>query len=156
MAELRKFQLQLGDLLAHTSSREVSKLSTQIGRDMRQRQRRRITAQQNSDGSAYPPRKPQPPSLRYKQGRIKRKMFTKLKGDKFLKIRQAQGQGQAVEIGFFTSRIARIARVHQYGLRDRPRKAVREVQYPKRELLGFSAEDEAYVMENVLTFLGNS
>ena len=154
MDSLQPLDLQLGELLAGTSRQKISQLSTQIGRDMRQRERQRITAQQNTDGSAFPPRKPQPPRFREKQGRIRRKMFTKLKSDKYLKMRRAQqGEGQAVEVGFFSGRIARIARVHQYGLRDRPRKGVREVQYPRRELVGFSKDDEAFILDSVVKFL---
>lgn len=214
MDSLQPLDLQLGELLAGTSRQRISQLSTQIGRDMRKRQRQRITAQQNPDGSAYKPRsalrykpksairfiyrKPngservallrsyrstkssftgydiqaggirtfrkerivkylpingaaQP--LRDKKDRIKNKMFNKIKNAEYLKIRQAQGQGQGVEVGFFSSRIARIARVHQYGLRDRPRKGVREVQYPRRELVGFSKDDEAFILDSVVKFL---
>lgn len=38
----------------------------------------------------------------------------------------------------FTGKVQRIARVHQYGLRDRPRAYAEDVKYPQRQLLGLS------------------
>lgn len=47
---------------------------------------------------------------------------------------------------------ARIARVHQYGQRDR--RAGCFAKYPVRELLGFTAGDEQMITEQVLNSLG--
>lgn len=121
-----------GVLLAKLSPVERRKLTTRIGRDLRRNQQQRIATQRNPDGTPYAPRKAQ--ALRNKQGRIKRQMFARLRQAKHLRL-----QSTADSIGIaFTGRIARIAKVHQLGLRDRPARGQTEVQYAKRELLGFN------------------
>ncbi|GEM_PF-3281808 len=47
--------------------------------------------------------------------------------------------GDAVTL--FTGQVQRMAKVHQYGLRDRPSVRAKEMQYPARRLLGLDAED---------------
>lgn len=121
-----------GALLAKLSPAERRKLTTRIGRDLRRNQQQRIATQRNPDGTPYTPRKAQ--ALRSKQGRIKRQMFTRLRQAKHLRLRTTAA---SVAIAF-TGRIARIAKVHQQGLRDRPGRGQAEVQYAKRELLGFN------------------
>ncbi|MCY1309190.1 phage virion morphogenesis protein [compost metagenome] len=64
-------------------------------------------------------------------------MFTKLRTARHLKL---QSSADRIAIGFL-GRTARLARVHQYGLRDRPGRRAAEVQYSQRELLGFSEVD---------------
>lgn len=121
-----------GVLLARLSPAERRKLTTRIGRDLRRNQQQRIATQRNPDGTPYAPRKAK--ALRSKQGRIKRQMFTRLRQAKHLRLRST-----ADSIGIaFTGRIARITKVHQQGLRDRPGRGQAEVQYAKRELLGFN------------------
>ena len=50
----------------------------------------------------------------------------------------------------FTGKVQRIARVHQYGLKDRPNAHAQDVQYAERQLLGFSGEDKALVQNLLL------
>jgi phage virion morphogenesis protein len=133
--DLTALETWLSPLLAKLEPQERTRLAWQAAREIRKNQTKRITAQKNPDGSAYEKRKPR--ELRGKQGRIKKKMFQKLKMARYLK---AQGSEQAVTIGF-TGRIARIARVHQYGLKDRAERGAPDVRYAKRELLGLSEEN---------------
>lgn len=49
----------------------------------------------------------------------------------------------------FAGRVQRIARVHQEGLRDRPNRHSRDVQYDARPLLGFSDADR-HIVEDVI------
>lgn len=136
-----------GALLAKLEPGERRKLNQGIARDLRKSQQQRITAQRNPDGTPYAPRKAK--NLRGKKGRVKRKMFTKLRTVKHLKL-----QSNASSIGIaFMSRTARLARVHQYGLRDRPARNSPEVRYSKRELLGFSASDLDMVRDRLLDHL---
>jgi phage virion morphogenesis protein len=79
------------------------------------------------------------------------KMFQKLRTASFLNV---HGDGNAISIGF-TGRIARIARVHQYGLRDRPERTAPDVQYEKRELLGLTEEDLEFIRDGLLSHLTN-
>ncbi|WP_329956115.1 phage virion morphogenesis protein [Collimonas silvisoli] len=62
------------------------------------------------------------------------------------------GQDKRTLIGFF-GRVARIARVHQEGLKDRVSKKGPEYQYPARPLLGFSATDQALIRDSLLRHL---
>ncbi|WP_192980907.1 phage virion morphogenesis protein [Pseudomonas sp. EggHat1] len=136
-----------GALLAKLSPAERRKLTTRIGRDLRRNQQQRIATQRNSDGTPYAPRKAK--ALRSKQGRIKRQMFTRLRQAKHLRL-----QSTADSIGIaFTGRIARIAKVHQRGLRDRPARGQAEVQYAKRELLGFNNAAIEMIRDQLLDHL---
>jgi len=133
-----------GGLLAKLEPKERRRLNQQIARDLRVSQRKRITAQRNPDGSAYAPRKAR--DLRGKQGRIKRKMFTRLRTIRYMKL-----QSDANSIGIaFLGRTARLARTHQDGLRDRPGRNAPQVQYAKRELLGFTAADLDMIRDRLL------
>lgn len=126
-----------GGLLGQLEPDSRTKLARSIGQALRRSQQQRILAQKNPDGSKYALRKQR--NLRGKQGRTKQKvrMFQKLRTASFLKV---QGNGNAIGIGF-TGRIARIARVHQYGLKDRAKPGAADVRYEKREILGFTDTD---------------
>ncbi|ROM60418.1 phage virion morphogenesis protein [Pseudomonas rhodesiae] len=136
-------------LLARLEPGERSKLARSIGLELRRSQQKRVVAQENPDGSKYAPRKKR--DLRGKQGRIKRKlaMFKKLRTASYLKVR---GDSNAVTVGF-TGRIARIARVHQYGLKDRAERNAPDVRYEKREVLGLTDSDLALVKDMLLAKL---
>jgi len=139
-------------LLGQLEPASRNKLARSLGQVLRRSQQQRIIAQQNPDGSKFAPRKQR--NLRGKQGRVKRKMkmFQKLRTAKFLNVR---GDGYAIQVGFF-GRVSRIARVHQYGLRDRPEKDAPEVQYDRRALLGFTESDLDLIREKLLKFLTSS
>lgn len=137
-----------GGVLAQLSPSARRQMSQSIARDLRKSQQKRITAQRNPDGTPFAPRKER--NLRGKQGRVKRKMFTKLKAAKHLKL-----QTDANSIGLaFLGRTARLARVHQYGLRDRPGRNAPQVKYEERELLGFASGDIDMIRDRILDFLG--
>ena len=53
----------------------------------------------------------------------------------------------------FTGKVQRIARVHQYGLKDRPNAHAQDVQYAERQLLGFSSEDINRIENTILKHL---
>lgn len=120
-----------------------------VGQALRRSQQQRIIAQQNPNGSKYAPRKQR--NLRGKLGRVKRKvkMFRKLRTASFLRV---QGDRNAISVGF-TGRIARIARVHQYGLKDRAEKGAPSVGYEQRELLGLTEADLDIIRDQLLTHL---
>ncbi|GGM30318.1 phage virion morphogenesis protein [Pseudomonas asuensis] len=145
--DLSALETWLSPLLAKIEPQERTRLAREAAREIRKSQAKRVTAQKNPDGSAYEKRKPR--ALRGKQGRIKKKMFQKLKMARYLK---AQGSEQAVTVGF-TGRVARIARVHQYGLKDRAQRGAPDVRYAKRELLGLCKTDLDIVQNTVLDTL---
>ncbi|MXI50135.1 phage virion morphogenesis protein [Pseudomonas moraviensis] len=136
-------------LLGQLEPASRNKLARSVGQALRRSQQQRIIAQQNPDGSRYAPRKQR--NLRGKLGRVKRRlrMFQKLRAASFLKV---HGDGNAISIGF-TGRVARIARVHQYGLTDRAERGASEVQYDQREILGLTDNDLDLIRDGLLTHL---
>lgn len=136
-------------LLDRLEPGERSELARSIGQELRRSQQKRVIAQENPDGSKYAPRKHR--DLRGKQGRVKRKlaMFKKLRKVTYMK---AKGDGTAISVGF-TGRVARIARVHQYGLKDRAERGAPDVRYEQREILGFRALDLDLIRDRLLAFL---
>lgn len=120
----------------------------QVATYLRRSQAERIAAQSNPDGSPFEPRKPQP-RMRAKRGAIRRKMFEKLRTAKYLR-KSATTNAAIISIG---GRTARIARVHQYGLRDLVdwrRPDTPTVRYARRELLGFTRADEDAITDILL------
>lgn len=116
-------------------------LAADLASQLRASQQKRIAAQQNPDGSAYEPRKPQ---LRHQIGKVKRQMFAKLRTAKYLKASSTTDAA----IVQFTAEISRIANVHHHGLRDRVnRKTGLETTYPARQLLGISDADETLIRD---------
>lgn len=148
MEDLRALEDWAGALLAKLEPKERRQLNQGIARDLRRSQQQRIAAQKNPDGTPYAPRKPRQ-ALRSKQGRIKQKMFTRLRQARYLKLQSDAG---TIAIGFL-GRTARLARVHQYGLRDRPGKGQDDVQYSRRELLGFADADLELIRDRLLDHL---
>lgn len=121
------------------------RLANQIAKALRQSQQTRIAAQKNPDGSPYARRKIQ---LRSKTGRIsaRQDMFRKLRTTRFLK---AKATTSAAVVGFSGS-AARIATVHQWGLRDRVENPGPSIRYRQRRLLGFTDDDRNLIAETVL------
>ncbi|ROM20951.1 phage virion morphogenesis protein [Pseudomonas protegens] len=151
MADLEALEDWAAGLLGQLQPTARNQLARSIGQALRRSQQQRIIAQRNPDGSKYAPRKQR--NLRGKQGRIKRqvKMFKKLRTASFLKV---QGDGNAISVGF-TGRVARIARVHQYGLRDRAERGASEVKYEQREVLGFTSDDIDLIRDALIKLLAS-
>ncbi|MGX2969307.1 phage virion morphogenesis protein [Ursidibacter sp. B-7004-1] len=136
-------------LLQNISKSRRHLLYQQIGRELARSQRRRIKAQQNPDGTAFAPRKPQ----KSRKGSIKQQaMFRKIATPRFMKLRRT---AEGIELGYSGSD-ANIANVHQYGLRARVnRRADWKVKYEQRELLGFSDEDIQMIEDLVIKALAD-
>ncbi|ULQ21544.1 phage virion morphogenesis protein [Enterobacter hormaechei subsp. xiangfangensis] len=147
MSEFKPFNNQLAGLLAALSPAGRRKLAGEIAKQLRTAQQQRIKQQKAPDGSPYQARKRQP--LRAKKGRIKRAMFQKLRTNRYMKA-SGRENGAVVE---FTGKVQRIARVHQYGLKDRPNPHSRDVQYPERQLMGISSRDKRLIEVLVLEYL---
>ena len=146
--DLQTLEDWVGPLLTQLDVKQRRALAHNVARDLRRRQRERIRAQTNPDGTPFTPRKAQ--SSRSKQGSIRRRaMFSKLATAKWLK---ATARGDTAVVGFFGS-VARLAKTHQYGLRDRVSRDGPEIEYAQRELLGFTALDQEHIMDSVLTHL---
>jgi phage virion morphogenesis protein len=147
MTEFKPFENELAGLLAALSPAGRRRLTVEIAKKLRQQQQQRIKAQKNPDGSPYAKRKAQP--LRAKKGRIKREMFVKLRTNRYMK---ASGDDSAAVVEF-TGKVQRIARVHQFGLKDRPGRNSPVLTYPERTLLGLNAGDMLAIEEMVFHHL---
>ena len=136
-------------LLDRLEPAERGKLARSIGQKLRRSQQKRVMAQDNPAGTKFAPRKQR--NLRGKQGRVRRKlaMFKKLRTASYLKVR---GDSNAITVGF-TGRIARIARAHQYGLKDRAERGAPDVHYDQREVLGFTDVDLNLIRDSLLAHL---
>lgn len=148
MNEFKPFDDKLAGLLAALSPAGRRRLTVDIAKKLRQRQQQRIKSQKAPDGTAYIPRKRQP--LRAKKGRIKRQMFAKLRTNRYMK---ASGSDSAAVVEF-TGKVQRIARVHQYGLKDRPNPHSKNVHYPERPLLGIRQDEKMYIEMLIIQHLG--
>lgn len=144
--KLEALETWAAGLLEQLQPAARNQLARSIGQDLRRSQQKRVQTQLNPDGSKFAPRKKR--DLRGKQGRIRRKveMFKKLRTATYMK---ARGDSNAVSVGF-TGRVARIARVHQYGLKDRAERGSSETRYDQREILGFTDTDLDQIRDKIL------
>lgn len=144
---LQQLEDWVAPLLAKLSPQEQRKLTRTIATDLRRSQAKRIAQQQNPDGTPYEPRKPQ--KVRERKGQTIKAMFDKMRTSSHLRT-QATGQEAVVAI---TGRAARIAQVHQHGLRDQVKPGGPSVIYPRRELLGLTDADREMVRDRLLDHL---
>ncbi|EPJ56353.1 MAG: hypothetical protein OFPI_00200 [Osedax symbiont Rs2] len=143
MDDLSRLETWVEPLLQKISPAERRHLAKEIGTALRRSQQQRLKQQKNPDGTKYAARRTQ-------QGKIKRKaMFIKLKRNKYLKVKSSADK---ISVGFF-GRVARVARVHQKGLRDKAHRNSRKVRYKQRELLGFTDSDKEQVLDRLLDHL---
>ena len=124
-------------------------MARQIAREVRKEQQQRIKAQRNPDGTAYVPRRKQ----RNKRGKIKRQaMFAKIRTARYMK---AKGTANSAVVQFIGP-VAKIAEVHQYGLRDRiDRNKPRTHKYDARQLLGVTDRTRRLVSDIVVEALSH-
>lgn len=147
MSELQLVNDRLEALISSLSAPARKEMARSIGRKLRASQQQNIKRQQAPDGTSFKPRKTQP--VRSKKGRIKREMFAKLRTAKYMKA-QASPNEAVIE---FTGNVQRMARVHHYGLRDRPSRSTKEIQYEVRPLLGISKEAQQMIENLVINNL---
>ncbi|AGN83645.1 phage virion morphogenesis protein [Enterobacter sp. R4-368] len=143
MDEFKPFDDKLAGLLAALSPAGRRRLTVDIAKKLRQRQQQRIKSQKAPDGTAYTPRKRQP--LRAKKGRIKREMFAKLRTNRYMK---ASGNDSAAVVEF-TGKVQRIARVHQYGLREKQSPYKHIIKYESRVLLGYASDEKKMIIDEL-------
>lgn len=145
-SKLQALESWAAGLLEQLQPAARNQLARSIGQELRRSQQKRVLLQENPDGSKFAPRKKR--DLRGKQGRVRRKaeMFKKLRTATYMK---AKGDSNAVTVGF-TGRISRIARVHQFGLKDSAERGAPETRYEQRELLGFTDMDLDIIRDALL------
>jgi phage virion morphogenesis protein len=151
MDDLTALESWAGGLLSRLEAPARRAALREIARELRKRQQARIAQQKNPDGSSYAARRPRhEKKLRHKQGKIKRAaMFAKLRQARYLR---AESDATGLAVGF-VGRIARVARVHQYGESDRVAPGGPEHKYDARVLLGFTPDDLDMIRDSLLKHL---
>lgn len=146
MNGLEAFDARLNALIGNLSPAARKEMARTIAKRLRAGQQQNIKRQQAPDGTAFKPRKA---PARKKKDRIKREMFAKLRTAKYMK---AKGTADDAVVEF-AGNVQRMARVHHYGLRDRPARGGEEVQYEARPLLGINENGLAIIEEELLKLL---
>ncbi|MET3075444.1 phage virion morphogenesis protein [Pantoea leporis] len=148
MSDLQLVNDRLNALIGNLSPSSRKEMARNIAKKLRASQQQNIKRQQAPDGTPLKPRKAQP--IRSKKGRVKREMFAKLRTARYMKA-QATSNEAVIE---FVGQVQRMVRVHQNGLRDRPSRGSKDVQYNARPLLGLSEKDEMMIFNTILLALG--
>jgi phage virion morphogenesis protein len=117
----------ISDALAKFGNARMKKAMREIAQYLRRKNRFRIRAQQNVDGSAYTPRK----STRRKKGKM-------MKG--FAKRMQAKWTTENAVISIN----GKLAPIHHEGQEERG------IQYPSRTLIGLPEKDKQAVLDILL------
>ncbi|UTO04765.1 phage virion morphogenesis protein [Moraxella sp. FZLJ2107] len=144
-------------ILAGLDEKQLARAKRKIATKLRTEQRKRITRQENVDGSPYEPRRPRKPlredvynkkGLRNKKGRVK-KMFAKIKQAKHMRITYPKN---SISIGY-VGLVGYVANIHQFGLTTPVGERKIPVKYPVRELLGISESDKEIVDDALFEYL---
>ncbi|MCZ4281704.1 phage virion morphogenesis protein [Kiloniella laminariae] len=153
---LEKFDSWMEQVIETLSPARRRSLFRDIARDLRSRNQKRITAQQDPDGSSWEPRKTVRPAAgksRTGQIRKKKKMMLGLRSARRLKFTASP---DSADIGF-AGRTARIAMVHHFGGMDLvDQDGTTKVRYPVRQLLGFSPDDRDAVRDRILSTISQA
>ncbi|WNK59561.1 phage virion morphogenesis protein [Pantoea agglomerans] len=147
MSELQLVNERLEALISSLSAPARKEMARTIAKKLRESQQQNIKRQQAPDGTPFKPRKTQP--VRSKKGRIKREMFAKLRTAKYMKT-QATPNEAVIE---FAGNVRRMARVHHYGLRDRPSRKGKEIKYEARPLFGINDENLDSINSIIIEFI---
>ena len=135
-------------LMGHLRPSERRRVNRAIAVELRRTQGQRIAAQQNPDGKPYAPRRAKK-NLRGKVGAIRRKMFSRLRTARYLRVQATETEA----IVGYRGGIGRIALVHQEGRTDRPAPGQKPVRYPRRKLFGFTQQERDNVLDTLARHL---
>lgn len=141
------------DLTAALQPGERRRLAGRMGTSLRAANAKRIRANVTPDGAPMVPRRSgglrdKGPQSRSERGRARAQlMFRAASQPRFLR-REVDENG--VSVGF-AGAMARIMRVHQYGLRDTVTRdpASPSITYPERPVLGLTPEDRLRMLGQV-------
>ena len=149
MSGLQLFDDRLSALINNLSPAARKEMTRAIAKKLRASQQQNIKSQRAPDGTPFKPRRAE--AARNKKGRVKREMFSKLRTAKYMKM-QASPDEAVIK---FVGNVQRMARVHHYGLRDRPSRKGKEVQYEERTLLGLSNKDFENISDIIIYSLNS-
>jgi len=133
MDSLEKLATWANPLIEKLSPNERTRLLKQLALLLRRLNQQRITKQVTPNGEKFTPRR---------NVTNKTPLFAKLKKNRHIKARSTPHSATVSFIG----RAGFIASVHHHGLEDYIEKPGPKIKYPTRELLGFSPQDEAEIL----------
>ena len=143
MSDFAALGTWLQPLLQRLSPQAQAQMMRRVAIELRKRNQQRTRSQVDTEGQPFVPRKSgdgQP-------------MFRELTLARYFKTKATTNTAQ---VGF-TGSAARIASVHNIGRTDVVNKAKGiSHAYPRRQLLGISEEDQAFVQEVILDYLSVS
>lgn len=149
-ADLLRLERWVTDALTVMEPAARRRLFAAIGRELRTRTRRRMTAQTGPDGERWQPRARD----QARQVRSKSKMMLKLRDDRRLLLTSSP---DGVDVGW-SGAAARIAMVHHEGdwdYVDQENSQIR-VRYPQRRLIGLAEGDLEFIRDKILTEIGRA
>ena len=133
---------QITLLLEPSKRRELMR---RLAQGLRVRFRDRIKQQRDPNGNRFSPRKRDQIGIIKRQGAMFQNIGKQLKTD-------YSADHAAVGFG---GRTAFVAKVHQEGENIKPNRYAKPTQYPIRGLVGFSQEDEIYIIKTISGFLAS-
>jgi len=128
------------------SPKQQKALYRKMALALRKQNQKRLSKQQNPDGTKWQPRKKRiDKGSTRKEGKVtkQKKMMLGLRKAKHMKV-QANRDGATVG---YEGRINRFAKAHHYGLSERDKVLGNSITYPERQLLGVSEVDERVLFE---------
>lgn len=148
--DLQRLESWLAPLLHKLEPAQSRQLAREVARKLRKANQQSMTAQQSPDGEAWAPRKHR---ARDAKGKLRQgPMFRKLRNAKSLKALAFRDAAVVQFVGF----AERVARVHQFGLRDFVNPGGAEYDYPARPLIGITQEQIEQISDLILTHLAAS
>lgn len=145
--DLQRLEDWLVPLLHKLEPAQRRQLATEVARGLRKANQQTMAAQQSPEGDAWEARKHR---ARDAKGKLRQgPMFRKLRNARNLKAKGFVNEA-VVE---FVGRTARIARVHQLGLRDYVNPGGAQYDYPARPLIGISAQQIEQIRDVMLKHL---
>ncbi len=146
LSDFQELDETLSVLLQQLSPQSRQIFTRQVAKELRQRQQKHIQEQKNPDGSPYIPRKNK---RQDKHGRIRRKMFTRLRTARFMKTESNTDEAAVT----FAAGVTNLSAVHHYGLRDKVSPDGPTVRYARRQLLGFTDADIEWIKDLALAHI---
>lgn len=137
------------------SPKEQKALYRKLALALRKQNQKRLSKQQNPDGTKWQPRKKRiDRGSERKEGKVakQKKMMLGLRKAKHMKV-QANRDGATVG---YEGRIAEIARVHHYGLSEHSKWNNSTIRYPERELLGITENNKKMLINKFIKAFSRS
>jgi len=130
--DLEKISKYADGVISALDNKSRRALAYKIAITMRRQNAMRINTQIEPSGKKFTPR-----TIYARKKQQRRKMFSKIKQRQYLKTKASSNYAQI----HFAFSVAQIAKTHHLGLSEKAKTIKKTIYYPKRELLGITAQD---------------